>query len=507
MSASKQKKVRSEGVDKRTAAAQEAAQKNKKFRRNTILVVLAIVLVLAAAIFINSNYLYTKTAALTVGDTKYSATEFNFYYRNIVNQFYQENSDYLSLYLDTSSPLDKQTYIYAEDDSYTWADFFKEQTENSLQQITALYDEAQSKGFTLSEEDLATIDNNLYTLGTEAASRGYTTDAYLALAYGKDMNEKNYRANMEHYLTAMMYRQSISDSFSYTDEELSSYYTENMSDSYARITYLSRFFGTVNDQYDDLPDNDAKMAAALEDANEVAEAAKDPESFTEAVKAQLTEENAELITDASSLRTTAWAYNLNSAFKDWLTDDARQEGDTYVAESASGVYVVYYESTDNNDYNLVNVRHILCTVEEDENGDYTEEAKAAAEAKAEMLYRMWMSDPTEENFAEIANTNSDDSGSNTNGGLYENVYKGQMVKGFEDFCFAEHESGDTDIVYGESAAYAGYHIMYYVGEGPVFANYLAENEMRTNDLTDYVASLAEGYTVSENAGMRFAHVS
>ena len=33
----------------------------------------------------------------------------------------------------------------------------------------------------------------------------------------------------------------------------------------------------------------------------------------------------------------------------------------------------------------------------------------------------------EDSFAELANQYSDDAGSNTNGGLYEDVYKNQMV--------------------------------------------------------------------------------
>ncbi|MBO4914151.1 MAG: peptidylprolyl isomerase, partial [Oscillospiraceae bacterium] len=67
---------------------------------------------------------------------------------------------------------------------------------------------------------------------------------------------------------------------------------------------------------------------------------------------------------------------------------------------------------------------------------------------------------TEEAFAALATANSTDTGSTSNGGLYENVYKGQMVAPFEDWCFdASRQSGDTGIVKTDY----GYHVMYFVG--------------------------------------------
>ena len=45
---------------------------------------------------------------------------------------------------------------------------------------------------------------------------------------------------------------------------------------------------------------------------------------------------------------------------------------------------------------------------------------------------------------------SADTGSNTNGGLYTEVYQGQMVTEFNDWCFDEsRQPGDTGIVYNE----------------------------------------------------------
>ena len=113
------------------------------------------------------------------------------------------------------------------------------------------------------------------------------------------------------------------------------------------------------------------------------------------------------------------------------------------------------------------VRHILTKAEADENGVYTDEAKDAAKARAEEIYNEWLAgDATEESFAALAEQYSEDTGSSSNGGLYDSVSQGQMVPEFDAFCFDESRApGDTGIVYGESGSYAGYHVMYFVGEG------------------------------------------
>ena len=93
----------------------------------------------------------------------------------------------------------------------------------------------------------------------------------------------------------------------------------------------------------------------------------------------------------------------------------------------------------------------------------------------------------------MANEYSEDTGSNTNGGLYDSVRKGQMVEEFDEFCFAGHKSGDTAIVYGESGSYAGYHIIYYVGEGELCSNEIARTDLQSADLESWLTGLTENY--------------
>ena len=85
---------------------------------------------------------------------------------------------------------------------------------------------------------------------------------------------------------------------------------------------------------------------------------------------------------------------------------------------------------------------------------------------------------------------------------YDSVRKGQMVEEFNDFCFAGHKPGDTAIVYGESASYAGYHVMYYVGEGDNCAQTIARSDLVNQAVSQWLSELTAGYTATAGFGMR-----
>lgn len=128
----------------------------------------------------------------------------------------------------------------------------------------------------------------------------------------------------------------------------------------------------------------------------------------------------------------------------------------------------------------VDVRHILilpegATVETIYTETFSDEAWAAGERKAqEILDKYLAGEQTEENFALLANEHSQDPGSNTNGGLYTEVYVGQMVEEFEAWCFDEaRQVGDYGIVKTD----LGYHIMYFSGSRPIWVSYVESDLM------------------------------
>ena len=144
------------------------------------------------------------------------------------------------------------------------------------------------------------------------------------------------------------------------------------------------------------------------------------------------------------------------------------------------------------DERYVDVRHILVTpTSAAGSSTYTEEEWAAAEAKANALLNQWLgAEPTEESFSALAVAQSQDPGSAANGGLYEDVYVGQMVPEFESWCFdASRQHGDYGIV---KTTY-GYHIMYFVGSDPVW--YLtAENDLMVEKGNAFLEEILSKYT-------------
>ena len=111
---------------------------------------------------------------------------------------------------------------------------------------------------------------------------------------------------------------------------------------------------------------------------------------------------------------------------------------------------------------------------------------------------------TEESFAELARQHSEDTGSAENGGLYDRVVRNTYVQEFEDFAFDEsRKSGDTGIVYGESSSYAGYHVMYYVGEGQRYDRFIAESELRNEAMEDWETVNVGNYHATTGFSFRF----
>lgn len=148
--------------------------------------------------------------------------------------------------------------------------------------------------------------------------------------------------------------------------------------------------------------------------------------------------------------------------------------------------------------NYVDVRHILVMPEggtKSEDGKTTTYSDAEWEAcrvKAQAIYDEWLAgDKSEDSFGKLANEKSQDQdGKVTNGGLYENVKKGQMVPAFNDWCFDEsRKPGDHGLVKTEY----GYHVMYFVETEPIWYRYClsgVKHKEVSDVITSYVDQLA-----------------
>ncbi|MBR4394012.1 MAG: peptidylprolyl isomerase [Oscillospiraceae bacterium] len=512
MSASTERKnriaAREAGTDKKTIAAQKEAEKKAKANRRWTIGTIAVLLCILLIILANTNLLYTAPTALTIGGEKYSAAETNYYFGNEYLSFVNNYGSYASMFgLDTStgiSGLDSQENPMGEG---TWRDYFLDMAKSDMVQTKALLDYAASEGITLDEETIAKVDESVQGITETAKSYGYSNaNQLLAANYGKGVTAKIARQAMLDAELASKAYNAKRDSLTYTEEELEEYYKglDGESDVFA----FSYYYVTAEKEADadgEETVSEEALSAAKAQADAIVSAYKEGTGdasarFAEAVAGEI---DGAVSTDRTNVSGSA----LSSVYKDWVKG-SRRTGDIEVFadadENPEGYYVVVYSDRSDNHYPTASVRHILIKAEAGEDGTYSEEAKAAAKARAEeILAEYEAGEKTEKSFAALAEAYSEDGGSNTNGGLYEDIYTGQMVEEFDSFGFEGHQPGDTAIVYGESGSYAGYHVVYFVGEGGLYSSYLAKTDLQNDALTEWSEELFSNYEATEGSGIRF----
>lgn len=510
--------------------AREAQQQKEMRRASALYAVIAVLFVLlAVAVGVwKSNIIqknadaaavyYSATAAAADGSSSAAVTDnvkvadvtapqFGYYFTNIYQNFLSSNSSYLSyLGLDSSVSLRSQTY--PSDESMTWFDYFEDQALTQMATVFGLSDTAAREGYAWNDAMQAELDASLTTINTNAEKAGLSLDKYLQRIYGSLMTESVYTTELKRVILANDYAQNFSDNLTYTDAEVSAAYSADPN-SYDVVDYESvRINGAAPSSTDAsgaaVEPTDGEKAAAMDAAKAAADkmlsAFRSGRSLSELAEA---DENA-YHTDREAAAYTG------SVVTEWLFDDARRAGDTAVLadESGESYYVVSFERRYRQDENTINVRHILIqpeagTLSSGDEGYDAEQAqlKADARARAEALLDQWKSGAaTEDSFAELARQNSTDGGSATNGGLYEQVYPGQMVQTFNDWCFdPSRTTGDTDIVETDY----GFHIMYFVSTDLPYWQAKVESDLRNSDFNAWYASAAAGYSAESSSGMKY----
>ena len=511
MSASNKKKLRREQEAAKLTEKQLTEQKEaKKLRVYTTAFVVVLAALLAVAIFVgvkqtitNTGLREKNTVAVTVGEHEISNAELNYFYIDYINNYYSQYGQYLSwMGLDTTLPLNEQ--IVDEETGTTWADDFISAAQENARSTYALVDAAKAAGFELPADEKENIELSLQNISAYATLYGYTdADAYLKAMYGNGANEDSYLEYNLNNALASAYYNEYADSLSYGDADYRAAEAENYNE-YSSFSYNYYYLSSSKFEGDNAAAAAEEAAASL-----ISEEITSVDAFDAAIAA--------LEVNAGTGASTAcddYAYaSVSSLYADWVTDSSRKAGDmTMVAntstdeegnETVSGYYVVFYNGSDDNTFFMPNVRHILVgfdhnhdeSEEHAHDGTYTDEEKAAAKAEAEELLAQWNADgATEELFAEMANSSSDD-GDGTTGGLYENIYPGQMVENFEAWCYdPARVPGDTGIVETEY----GYHVMYFVGVSELtYRDYQIDSALRNDAMSTWYQGLLDATAITE----------
>jgi len=534
MSASREKQNRQAGADRTDPKTAREAQQRREEKRTNLLygvIAAAFLLVVIVSIVWRSGITTKMTTAATIDGEKYTVGEVSYFYQTAYRNLIGQNpyASYL-LGLDTSTSLKSQEISEsaasmlgielpgadtdaepAEDgDSsgteaastgMTWHDYFLDQALDNMTVIQASLKAADAEGFQYPDSVQAQYDDNMASLKSSAAASGISVSQYLKGTFGTGVTEKIYGDQLMRVLKYSAYTNAYQDSLTYSDDELEEAYKANSS-SFDRVSYETSSISGAAESTTDAEGNtveptEEESEAALEAARETAQALLD------GVKAGGKLET--LVDDyegATYTENESGTYSAGSVLSEWLYDSARKVGDSAVLEDGTIQYVVIFHDRFREEYPTIDIRHILvplgtATLTEEDEGYDDEQAqlKADAHAKAEELLAQWQSgEATEDSFAALAKTESTDS-SKYDGGLYTEVYQGQMVTEFNDWCFdAARQAGDTGVV---DTQY-GSHVMYFSGENMERWKSQAAGVLRSEDLTAWEDGLTEGISVQRN---------
>ncbi len=532
MSASREKQNRqaaSGQADPKTA--REAQQRREEKRTNLLYgVIAAAVLVAVIASFVwRSDFIPKTTTAATIDGEKYTAAEVEYYYQTAYRNFVSNSqySYFLSyLGLNTNATLKSQSINStaaamlgielpeadaesAEADSeadplaptgMTWHDYFLDEALDNMRVIQAALKAAEAEGFQYPAGVQAQYDDNMDALKAVAAASGISVSQYLKGNFGAGVTEKVYGEQLMRVLCYSAYADAYQDSLTYSDSELEEAYgaDRNTYDhvSYEVVSFSGAAESTTDDEGNTVEPTEEEAAAALEAAQDLAQTVLD--GFQDGGDLEeLANEN-----DGTYSKNENGTYSAGNVMSEWLYDSARKSGDASTLADGTVQYVVVFHDRFRDENPTIDIRHILVSlgtgsIAEGEEGyeDQQAQLKADAHAKAEELLAQWQSgEATEDSFAALALKESAD-GSKYDGGLYTEVYQGQMVTEFNDWCFdTARQSGDTGVV---DTQY-GSHVMYFSGVNAARWQTQVAANLRTEAYAAWEEDLVKDVTVQRS---------
>ena len=485
--------------------------KAKKLATKIIAIVLAVVVGLGAVYGVLSFFdVPEKVIKVSIDNAdktntyKFSAGEYNYYYFTTWVNLYQQAAQY-EQYLGTGAGLTYTGFDYSKapaDQKFTsetaemlgitmeelglsgeatWADAIKFVAVNNIISVKYGAEKARENNLTLTDKEKSEIESNITEIEKVAHEKDYSIDRWLRAQYGKGVTEKVVRQVIEENYLSTKYFEFVNDKITdaVTDNDVNNEYNNNK-DEFDLVDLRMYTFKTTlkEDDHKDLSEeaheklHNEKYAETKKLADEFLASVKDEASFVNAAKkAILTADNKStkdpdketLVEKTNKATLTASSEDLAK----WVYDDARQVGDATVIDGGNGTYYVVMVKTlpyQDMAFASTNVRHILVKFPTDSSTGSTsikEEDKPTYKVKAQKILDDFLAnEPTEDKFAALAKEKTEDTGSKSNGGLYENVADdGSYVQEFTDWAVdLNRKPGDTGII---ETSY-GYHVMYFV---------------------------------------------
>lgn len=480
---------------------------------------IGIIAVIVAALLIiwNSGILVRNSAVATVGDQDFHASELAYYYKNVESDLLRQAQSYSAYGIDMGydTNLSPSQQMYDEEAGTTYADYFLDTALTQLQRVTVLCSEAEAAGYTLSEEGEQAVQENMDALYTYSLQQNTTETAYLHMIYGKFIDKAKFKDYITKAILADEFAAYKAEEFTYPDEELNKYYSENAADldlyDYRSCYVHFETEEKTDDEGNPVEPSEEEMAAAMDAAGEKANAmvadVQAGTAFNTAAVEYLDETSAESFKDPENAHVTdAMGNTIPANFKDWLTNDSRQNGDvTAIKVENVGYCVVQFLGRDKGEhsYQTADYRNLLVLAETtpSESSDTpslpSEEQLKAAKKQADELLAQWKKDGNNADaFAALVKENSADESNKEDGGLNKDADRGAVSANIQKWLFAEgRKAGEASIVEHTDSNnnVLGYNIIFAEDFGELRWKHQALTTLRSADYEEWYNGVVEQY--------------
>ena len=298
--------------------------------------------------------------ALRIGEETYTVAQLNFFYFSSLDELLQNANGYTSvLGLDETKDLSKQV-CQISDAGESWKSYLIRQATEGLTKVLVLCAEAEKNAVILDSTAQNEIDSELEYYQFLGQNTGYDDfNAYLTHTYGEGFSAETLRGLLEKIYLADRFAQNKLASFSFFDEQLRDYYSENEY-LYMRYTYLFAFVdgskdvGSICNELTSCTSSEAFEKAALE----------------------LTGQECYHMIDVKGSELG----DQSSEDVKWLTASERREGDIFVGKTNAAGYVLFFIEKNDNGFSA---------------GTNTDWEADAVSALQENAYQAWLSEVTE----------------------------------------------------------------------------------------------------------------
>ena len=430
-------------------------KKNRSGNANVVKIVVAVVLVLAVAgyaIYVTGvipRVLNGVTVTETMEDGskkvvgKASVLETNFHFSGIFNQYYYYGQV-------TRDTLDD---VKDESTGKTWRDTLVDETADNIMEQILFNNDAKKNGFGEFSQAARAAEMEANELSDSAKQNGYpSVSSYLAAAYGTGMSLRAYRQFLQNEIMVEEYQEYVKQfNLMPTNEEVRDDYDKNPN-QYKLADFNFYFFSAETDD-----DGKAKnLDEVKKQAQKVADAAKDSDSFTQAVIDVLKERKEDSYAEALEKgedttfhegMTASYLSSLNEKVTAYLFQEDNV-GKAGIIEMDTGYYAVLLDALYQDTTATVSYRTLTLNVDTPDDATDDQIAKAVSDVEAKANNLVGSTRLSNFEFYNLVKANTDLSTEILSGGYVADGVLTNFVPSEEDEEMPEEEEEDA----GETTA-------------------------------------------------------